>query len=153
MYTPLILLNYPIDKDQVLLDCEDLRKKSRSYTDYRMKGKNVENWTIIKYSNSYIEKIINDFEVEASPRIYFLKPFAFIPDHVDNSTKCSINFILSEKPAPIKIEKKHYSYTQALLDTTKTHSVLNGKEERILLKLSIFNETFENIAYRIKFRL
>lgn len=137
----------------MLINLDDLKKLSSAYTDSRYEGKIIENWSIIKYSNSYIREIIKDFEVEASPRIYFLKPFTFIPFHTDNETKCSINFLLSDHNAPIIIENKVYFYKQALLDTTKKHGLKNGNEERILLKLSIFNESFDELARRIKYRI
>ena len=96
---------------------------------------------------------MQDFEVIGSPRFYWLEPFANIPKHIDNGTQCSINLIITENPAPITIEGVDYTYLQALLNTTLPHSVQNGASERIMLKISIFDETYESLSERIKFKI
>jgi hypothetical protein len=45
-----------------------------------------------------------------------------------------------------------YVYTQVLLNTTLPHSVTNGATERILLKISIFDETYEQLSARISYK-
>ena len=94
---------------------------------------------------------MNDFGVVGKPRFYWLEPFAEIPEHIDNGTLCSLNFILSPDPAPIVIEDIEYTYKYVLLNTAVRHSVFNGPTERIMLKISIFDETFEDLAKRIPY--
>jgi hypothetical protein len=93
-----------------------------------------------------------DFEVDGRPRFYWLEPNAVIPEHVDNGTQCSINLIITEDAAPITIDGTEYHYRQALLNTTVPHSVQNSDKERIMLKISIFDETYQQLVERIKYK-
>lgn len=149
---PLIHLNYPIDIDRISASAAEARKASRPYTDTRYPDLMLDQWHIGKYTDEYIESIISDFDVEGSPRFYWLEPYATIPEHVDNETQCSINLIITDEPAPITINGTDYVYRQALLDTTVPHSVINSDKQRIMLKISIFNETFDHLSQRIKYK-
>lgn len=148
---PLIHLDYNLDTTLLLKEAECAKQASAPYTDERYPNLNLENWHIGHYNSAYIESIMLDFEVEGRPRFYWLAPFAQIPEHVDNETMCSLNFILTSDPAPITINGSDYSYKQVLLNTTLPHSVTNNANERIMLKISIFNESFENLAKRLKY--
>jgi hypothetical protein len=149
----LINLNYPVDREILLESATAARLQAKPYTDSRYPDLRLDNWHIGHYTDIHIEKIIADFEVIGKPRFYWLEPFAKIPEHVDNGTQCSINLILSDTPAPITIQGNDYTYQQCLLNTTIRHSVSNGPVERIMLKISIFDETYEHLANRIKFRV
>lgn len=149
----LLHLNYSLNKQELLESADAAISVSEAYTDSRYPELKLDDWKISRYTDSAIEKVIKDFEVEGRPRFYWLKPFAVIPEHTDNETQCSINIILSEDPAPITIQGQNFYYNQALLDTTVPHSVVNGPEERIMLKISIFNESFQELRQRIKYKL
>jgi hypothetical protein len=149
---PLVHLNYPIDLNQILESAARARVESKPYTDSRYPDLMLDQWHIGKYTDRYIESIISDFEVEGRPRFYWLEPYATIPEHIDNETQCSINLIITDDPAPITINGTDYVYRQALLDTTIPHSVVNGDKHRIMLKISIFNETFDQLSQRIKYK-
>lgn len=148
---PLIHLNYNLDKKLLLEQANTARTTSKPYTDSRYPDLELTDWHIGHYTSDYINQLMEDFQVQGKPRFYWLEPFAEIPEHVDNDTTCSLNFIITDAPAPIIIEGKQYHYNQALLDTTKLHGVKNGSTERIMLKVSIFNEAYENLAKRIKY--
>lgn len=150
---PLTLLHYPLDTASLLQSAANARLYAEPYTDSRYPDLKKEDWYIGRYTDVHIDKIMQDFEVEGSPRFYWLEPFATIPQHVDNGTQCSINLIITENPAPITIEGVDYTYHQALLNTTLPHSVSNGETERIMLKISIFDETYESLSERIKFKI
>ena len=150
---PLTLLHYPLDTASLLQSAANARLYAEPYTDSRYPDLKKEDWYIGRYTDVHIDKIMQDFEVEGSPRFYWLEPFATIPQHVDNGTQCSINLIITENPAPITIESVDYTYQQALLNTTLPHSVSNGETERIMLKISIFDETYESLSERIKFKI
>lgn len=115
------------------------------YSDYR--GVTGEKWQINKLENKYeyINKIFFTLQLEGRPRFYILKANTKLGDHIDNGTKCSINFLLNEENAPITILNKQYYYKNAIIDTTKMHSVdnLNNNQDRRILKLSIFEKTYE----------
>lgn len=149
---PLVLLNYPLDIDCVTESARRAKEDSQPYTDTRYPDLNLTDWHISRFSDEYIQQVMNDFEVDGRPRFYWLEPFAKIPEHVDNGTQCSINLIITKDPAPITIEGADYFYKQALLNTTIPHSVTNGATERIMLKISIFDETYEQLAKRLKYK-
>lgn len=149
---PIILLNYPLDKTILVREAETFKEIAESYTDSRSPGKVLDNWLIYRHESEYTKKIMEDFEVEGKARFYWLSANTVLPKHVDNNTTCSINFVLSDNAAPVKINGKDYFYEQALLNTTIPHSVRNGNAERILFKISIFNESFEDLASRIKYK-
>lgn len=153
MIDSLTHLNYEFDLEILLDSAKMARSTSNPYTDKRYPNLKLDKWHIGHYSDPYIEKIIQDFEVIGKPRFYWLEPFAKIPEHVDNDTRCSINLIISHEPAPITISGQEIFYKQALLNTTIPHSVFNGPNERIMLKISIFNETYEHLKNRIKYRV
>jgi hypothetical protein len=146
-------LNYPLDTVALIEVANIAKLEAKPYTDSRYPNLKLDNWNIGHFTNSHIEKIMTDFEVQGKPRFYWLEPFAEIPEHVDNGTMCSINLILTDSPAPIIINGKEFTYKQALLNTTIPHAVYNGPVERVMLKISIFDETYEQLAKRIKYKL
>lgn len=141
--SPLIHLNYPLDKPKILDKINQLKQSSESYSDPRGI---IDYWKIARSYDRVFLDIMDDFLVIGKPRIYWLEPNVILPEHVDHNTTCSLNFILSENPAPVTIEGVDYMYSQCLLNTTKSHSVKNNDSERILLKISIFDKTYEQIA-------
>ena len=149
---PLVHLSYPLDREQLLKEANQAREVAQAYTDKRYPDVILDEWLISHYSSPTIQKIIEDFQVEGKPRFYFLKANAILPEHVDNGTECSLNFILSDNAAPVSFGDQHYTYSQVLLNTQIPHSVYNGDSERVLLKISIFNEKFDQLAKRIKFK-
>jgi hypothetical protein len=147
---PIIHLNYKIDKPRLLEEAANLKKDAVGYTDSRYPDLKLDDWLINHHNSEYTDQIKQDFGVEGKPRFYWLQPHAVIPEHVDNGTLCGLNFILTENASPITIGNKEYTYEAVLVDTTVPHSVTNNEHERIMLKISIFNETFEQVAEKIK---
>lgn len=149
-------LDYNFDKELLLKQAADAKVHAMPYTDVRYPELKFPDWHIGRHNSEYIEKIMHDFGINGSPRFYWMKPFAVVPRHTDNGTKCSLNFILTDNAAPIKIGSlnagQHYSYKAALLNTTIPHSVTNNHEERIMLKISIFDEFFETVDERIPYK-
>lgn len=153
MKLPLIHLDYTLDFDALIREAQNAKKNAKAYgDDPRIPGESLDNWLISRHTCEYIEQIMRDFEVNGRPRFYWLEPNAFLLKHTDHNTTCSINFVLSDDIAPVTIEDQDYYYTQALLNTTKMHSVQNGPKERLILKISIFDESFDSLAERIKYK-
>lgn len=150
--SPLIHLNYPINKQQLLEEAEYSKRQALPYTDPRY-NRTFPDWLMCRHMSDYTKQIMRDFEVVGKPRFYWLAPNAIIPEHTDNGPTCSINFVLSDGVAPITAEGVDYFYTQALLNTTIPHSVTNGVSERILFKISLFDANFEEMAENIKYKL
>jgi hypothetical protein len=147
----LLHLDYLLDKSALWEIANGLRSQATNYVDPRI-NQTIKNWMVIKHTSPYIEKIISDFGVGGSPRFYWLEPNSRLATHVDNGTKCSINLILNDNPAPVTILNTDMIYTQALLNTSLPHSVTNGPEERVLLKISIFDKTFEEVSSCIRYK-
>jgi len=143
-------LNYPIDREKLLAEAEIARQSSKPYTDNRYPDLYMEDWLIGHHNSEYITSIMNDFKVQGKPRFYWMLPNAIIPEHIDNNTLCSLNFVLTENAAPITIGSEDFYYKAILLNTVIPHSVKNNQYERIMLKISIFNESFNEVESRIK---
>lgn len=146
------LLSYPLDKVQLLESAKCAREVAKPYTDTRYPGMQLDNWHIGHYTDDHIEKVMSDFKIKGKPRFYWTAPNSVIPEHIDNGTQCSLNFILSDDPAPITFGDVEVFYEQALLNTRVPHSVNNLNSERILLKISIFDESYESLSSRIEYK-
>jgi hypothetical protein len=146
---PLLHLKYELKKDLILKETEEAKQLAKYHTDSRYPLRVFTEWKVSMYNGEYIKEIMKDFDVIGIPRFYWLKPNAIISTHTDNTTKCSLNFLLSETNTAITINGKDYFYKNALLDTTQPHSVKNGNKERLLFKISIENENFETVANKI----
>lgn len=147
---PVLHLNYKIDKQCLLDQAAAIKYKAESYTDSRYPNLKLDDWLVSHHNSEYVGKIMSDFQVIGKPRFYWLQPYASIPEHVDNGTLCGLNFILTDQASPISFGDQHYFYKAILVNTTLPHSVKNNEHERIMFKISIFNETYEQVAERIK---
>jgi len=145
---PITLINYPLDMQEAWAHANKLRPTA---TPYRDKRYNVvlDNWLMARCHSLFIEQLVQDLGMEGDARYYWQQPNSYVPDHVDNNTKCGINFILSEEPAPITIQGVDYFYKQAVIDTTQMHSVRTGNQERVLLKISIYNNSYIEVVKKL----
>ena len=85
------------------------------------------------------------------PRYYIQEKNSSVPFHRDINTKCAINIVLSNDAGPILFEDiGEVVYRCALLNTTQKHSVPKFQNERLLLKFSIFDKTYEEVKRRFK---
>lgn len=146
---PLIHLNYPLDMKSVQVYADYHKQFGEQYFDPRYQ-QTISDWVQYRVQDDYFNELMNDFGVLGKARFYWLSPNANLPEHTDNNTTCSLNFIIgSDSPAPVTIEGKQYSYSQCLLNTTLLHGVDNGPEERVLLKISIFGTPYEEVVKMI----
>lgn len=147
---PIIHINYKIDKEKLLNEAALIRQSATGYTDARYPDLKMDDWLVGHCSCEYANQIMHDFGIQGKPRFYWLQPNAVIPEHVDNGTLCGLNFILTGNASPITFGDTDYFYESILVDTTRPHSVTNNEHERVMFKISIFNETFEQVALKIK---
>ena len=152
MNIQIVHLDYPLDTSLLLEEARLEKINAKGYGDPRT-NYTLDYWLISRYTSEYIEKIMDDFEIIGKPRFYWLKENSHLIEHVDHNTTCSLNFILSSNAAPVTFQGVDYFYKNALLNTQVPHSVTNGPEERIILKISMFKETFESISSRINYKL
>jgi hypothetical protein len=149
---PITHLDYPLNTELLLEEAREAKKSAINHFDPRYPDMKFDEWLIGHYTSEYINKVMDDFGIKGKPRFFWLEPFAFIPEHTDNGTQCSLNFLLNSNPAAITINGKDYFYQSVLLDTTQPHSVTNNETERLLFKISIFDESYESVANRIKYK-
>jgi hypothetical protein len=144
----IVLFDYTFDIEKLRTEFNNFKDKLETYEDPRY---SVPNFKVARHITfDYAQELCELFNITARPRFYTVAPNSELEQHLDHGTLCSINILLSENTAPVNFQGKEYMYKQCLLNTQKMHGVINGPHERILFKLSIFNEDFETVAEKIK---
>lgn len=146
---PLIHLNYPLNKELLLKEALTAKKDAKPWES--KKGYKKDNWLVSYYSSDYVLKIMNDLNIVGKPRFFYQQPGEQLAPHKDIGTECGVNILISENPLPINIEGEDYYYSQALINLQKMHSVKADNFERILLKYSIPDKPFEQVAKEINY--
>ena len=86
---------------------------------------------------------------DARPRFIILDANSTLGIHKDRGTLCSLNFVLTGD-CPITFIDHSELYTNALLNTQVMHAVHNtGDIERVLFKISVFDEEYEQVKKRL----
>lgn len=67
-----------------------------------------------------------------------------VPWHKDDGPLCSINLLIKGE-APIRFEEEDIYYTCMLFDSTKMHMVPASDTDRLILKISVLDKTYEDI--------
>ena len=149
------LTNLEFDYDLFL---SEYKRAQNNEKDYARGGKSVKYWRVVRLEDlqsdivdNYCKQFAKDYDIsgKVDGRFYRLIANTTLPWHVDSGTKCSVNFLLSGKTAPIIFKSGTYHYKQALLNTTVEHSVRNGPVDRILFKISIFDLDFDQVSSRL----
>lgn len=153
MATPLIHVDYDLDIEKMKEIAEVAYTSATFYSDDRFPNADFTWWKIGKFEHPALKKIADDFGIECNARFYWQQPHSYLPPHVDNGTQCSLNFVLSDDPAPVNVEGVDYYYKAAFLNTTLKHSVRTGDTPRLLLKFSIFNQSIEDVGYKYLYNL
>lgn len=98
------------------------------------------------YSGQVVEKIVRLLGTkDYKARFFYLESGHDILMHRDDQTKCAINFVLSPPSDPVTFEKYgDISYQAALLNTQERHGVFNSTEDRVILKISIFDLSYKD---------
>ena len=146
---PLIHLNYTINKDILLLESDRARKSAKPWH-HKNEVTAGPSWLVSYHTSDYIENIMKDLNIKGSPRFFFQQPHFHLKPHRDYGTQCAVNIILNGT-TPINIEGKEYVYSQALVNVQKEHSIRTDNEERIMLKFSIKDKSFEEVLNNIKY--
>ena len=91
---------------------------------------------------------LHDYDIR--PRYYLCEAGGKFPAHKDMKTLCAVNHILSDRYAPLIIEGDEYRYETAVIDLQQEHYVDNyGYEERMLMKLSFFDLSYEELLSKL----
>ena len=153
-------LDLQYDKNLLLLEAESLNYKpfstggtKGSWFDYAPtweQAKVTDLSSVIVREVKRLTDLIQSITLsnDIRPRFYKQKANTEVPPHIDYNTKCSINIILSDNYGPIQFTGYEPAfYKCAVLDTSKEHWVPPYDEERMLLKFSIFDITFDDVVY------
>lgn len=148
---PIIYLDYPFDKQELLACASRAKEKSNTvFTRNKLYPQLKENVTV---SEPYINQIMKDFGIETyQPIFYWLKPNDVLPLHTDYI--CSINFVLDEldDPEPLIVDGIAHKYTNALFNPRIPHYCQNGDRERITLTIKLNGQEYDDIAPNIKYK-
>ena len=144
----IFIFNYNFDRTVLLNEFKKHQDKFESYNDPRG---SLDNFQVARHITfNYSDELCRTFNVNGKPRFYIVIANSELPQHSDHGTLCSINVLLTDNPAPIQFGNDEYVYMQSLINTQNMHGVINGNEDRLLFKLSIFDESFETVADKIK---
>lgn len=143
----IFILDYPFDLDVLELYWDKYEAGLEGYTDPRY-DQVADHWQISRSDMfPYAQELCDMFGIKnGKPRFYRLKANTELPMHIDLNTECSLNIVLSDKPAPVNFEDGSYSYKSCILNTSVLHGVVNGPEDRRLFKISIFDQSFEEVC-------
>lgn len=84
------------------------------------------------------------------PRYYKQEANTSVPMHADTGTLSAVNIVLSDEYGPIEFDGLGLiNYNCALIDTQKRHGVPSHSKERVLLKFSMFDITFNECKEKI----
>jgi len=153
----LVELDLQYDKEKLLEEAATIDYKpfesgfnDGNWFDYaptwkQAKVPNHKNFSEVIRLNNFIKNKIDSIDIR--PRFYKQQSNTEVPKHVDINTKCSINIILSDAYGPVVFRKQDPKFYQcAILNTTIEHSVPAYNKERILLKFSIFDKSFDEVV-------
>jgi hypothetical protein len=150
-------LTIDVDKQWCLNIYQNIKDKEETYDD--LKHGSVDHWKVIRLPHfDYADEIMEElgligFVEDYRPRFYTLKSNTILEKHVDLGTQCALNFVLSNRAAPVTFEDtENFYYSTALFNTSIPHSVTNGDDDRILFKISIMDKSFEDVRERIKLK-
>lgn len=139
---------FKLNKKILLDEWNKVKNNLKEYNDERMK-QSTSNLKIVRHKFDYADELSNIFNVNARPRFYILDANTTLAQHTDLGTLCSLNFILNNNTAPINFDGTTIHYKNALIDTTKLHGVVNNDKDRLLFKMSIFNESFDEVKEKL----
>lgn len=161
----LIRIDYPFDEEKLLKEFNMAIEHNmfEAYTDERYDSYfnglqatcGLENHPEFEYANEVTDHIRKEFNITGrmSPRFYTLYENAILRSHVDIDTECEINHVLKGDDAGLFFGEytgdNTEQYKTALLNTAALHGVKNKSQQRVLFKISIFNEKFESVAKKI----
>jgi hypothetical protein len=112
----------------------------------------TEFWKIYRLSkDTYINEIMEDLNINAHPRFVYQSANTYLSPHIDFDSKCCVNILLSDDPAPINIEDIDYEYSAALINIERVHSVRTDDQKRVFLKLSVKDKDFDQVLKEIRY--
>lgn len=147
----ILVFDFAFDQEHLLDLWQQHKNQSKPYSDKRFNRFVMKNWRIVNdIKIDYADYLNQHFDIKGSPRFYILEANTSLMMHVDQDTTCALNFVLSDNAAPVRFGSGNsYFYKSALLNTGIKHAVDKTDSDRILFKLSIKDESFEDVKQKI----
>lgn len=139
-------LNLEYNEDAIRLEFEHLKKYAEDFTNYKHGA--IPGWKIIRDQKFTVaNRIAEQLGLICSPRYYIISKGYPVQVHEDVGTLCSINILLgAEEHEPIVYPGYgKFNYKCALINVAKAHGVPSGTHDRVMLKLSITDRTYEEV--------
>ena len=148
-YKDALLQEYLVKKDDAELYLyEEGNFRWPSHSNYYIISKDI------PVAQSVAEEFKEIYGIECFPRYYILNKGFILDEHKDAGTQASFNYILSEGNDPLIFcfgnEEIEIEYTKGLLNLQKTHRVPRSNNKRVVLKLSIYDHTYEECKRKMK---
>lgn len=147
----ILIFDYKFNYDIIESYWNNHKDNFAGYSDPRTDG-DLDHWQIARLEIfDYAQEICDTFKIQnGRPRFYILKADTTLGMHTDYNTTCSLNICLSDDNAPVKFNDNTYTYKTAILNTSNNHGVVNGPNDRRLFKISIFDQTYEEVCNNMK---
>lgn len=147
----ILVFDFDFDRALLLSYWHEHKSSSKPYQDKRFNRFFMKNWRIVNdFEIEYANYLNQLFNINGSPRFYILDANTSLMMHVDQDTTCALNFVLSDNAAPVRFGSgSSYFYKTALLNTSVKHAVDKSENDRILFKLSIKDESFDDVKQKI----
>jgi hypothetical protein len=158
--SPLVHIDYKFDTQSLYKEYSKNRDKFVEHANIPKEYKEAfKDFKILKAQaglpvlESQFLKFITTYDLQGHdirPRYYLCEAGGKFPAHKDMKTLCAVNHILSDRYAPLIIEGDEYQYETAVIDLQREHYVDNyGYEERMLMKLSFFDLSYEELLSKL----
>ena len=159
--SPLVHIDHKFDTESLYNEYSKNKDKFANHTDLPKEHEEAfKDFKILRANDDSLpvllnecRKFINKYNLQGydiRPRYYIVAPGGYLPPHKDMKTLCAVNHILSDRYAPLIIEDQEYLYKTAVFNTQREHHVVNnGYEVRVLIKLSFFDISYQELVSRI----
>lgn len=153
--------SFPVEnfKKDLILEYNSLKDNAEKYLFENdvIQWPSHHNYFIISKNIPVAQTVANYFkeiyDIECYPRYYILKKGFVLDIHKDDGTQAAFNYLISDTNDPViyliddvEIE---ISYKKGLLNLQEFHRVPLASCERVLLKLSIYDYSFEDCKRKI----
>ena len=148
---------FPIDEFAVSLIDEYENKKGNANVYQIVNWPSHSQYYLLKEDIPIAQAVADKFKelygIECFPRYYVLDKGYVLDVHRDAGTQVSFNYLLSDDNDPLEFfvnnNKIDLIYKKGLLNLQIPHAVPESKNIRILLKLSIYDYSFEECKQKI----
>ena len=141
----LLRINYDLDYEY-LLD-RAYKAERKQFYHHGRKEERIEGYTYSHYKDESLKYLVSkyglDIKGKYNMKFVYIAPNTILDWHTDWGTKCAFNWILNDNEACIQYKNdRPYVYKSAIINTSAEHKVENINKERILFKISVFEQDY-----------